>query len=293
MPSALAVAETPAPALRPAARPTPRPAKRCWTEIAPAGLDFGLASETDVLDAAFRLVHDQYVWRGFMAAAHASGRRVNLRHALPSTRVFVARAQGRVVGTASVIEDSPLGLPMEDVFGPEVAALRRNGRRIAEISALAMDGDRRAYGLPALIRLLRLIVVYALEVAGLDDLCMVVRPQHAPFYQQLSACRIMGAPRDYPKVHIEGAVALRLDLDQIRALIASCDAGEAPDSAVEAFLCRPGAREAVLAQLKQELPAATMTAGQFTHFFEGQDVLADATPRDRAYVEALYGVCAN
>jgi hypothetical protein len=88
-------------------------------------------------------------------------------------------------------------------------------------------------------------------------------------------------------------VALRLDLHQIRALIAAFDAGESPESPVEAFLCNPTAREAVRAQLERELPAATMTARQFAHFFLGHDVLREASMRDRAYVEGLYGVCAN
>jgi hypothetical protein len=105
----------------------------------------------------------------FHAAPHASGRRVNLRHALPSTRVFVAQDGARVVGTATVFQDSPLGLPMHEVFGDQLAAMRARGSSVAEISALAMDGDRRAYGLPVLMRLLRLLLLYSASVARLDD----------------------------------------------------------------------------------------------------------------------------
>jgi N-acyl amino acid synthase FeeM len=284
-PSALAVSASAEPET--VAVRKPQSAKRSANR-SPDQLSFALACDTITLDAAFRLVHDQYVWRGFMTAAHRSGRRVNLRHALPSTRVFVARAGDRVIGTASVIQDSPLGLPMEEIFGAEIAMLRREGRRVAEISALAMDADRRAYGLPALIRLLRLVLVYAVDLAGLDDLCMVVRPQHAAFYLRLSACRTMGEPRDYPKVHIEGAVALRVDLHEIRALIAAFDAGTPPDSATAAFLCSVATREALLTQLRREVPASTMTADRFAYFFAGQEVLSEASAKDRAYVEGLY-----
>src|SRR5262245_46430519 len=223
-----------------------------------------------------------------MTAPHPSGRRVNLRHALPSTRVFVASDGARVVGTASLIPDSPLGLPMDEVFQDQVDPFRRRGRLAAEVSALAMDSDRRAHGIPVLMRLLRMIVLHATEVARLDDLCMVVRPQHAEFYQHFFSCRIIGEPRDYEKVHIDGAVALHLDLDEVRALIRAMHTGQTPASDIQTFLYGREAYRAVLAQLHREVPASALTAQQFVHFFRDQDVLADASPSHRAYVTSLY-----
>jgi hypothetical protein len=258
-----------------------------WTR--PTSVHFGVANTTAVLDAAFRLVHGQYVWRGFMSAPHASGRRVNLRHALPATRVFVAQEGARVVGTATVFQDSPLGLPMDDVFGDQLAAMRARGRRVAEVSALAMDGDRRAYGLPVLMRLLRLVLLYSASVARLDDLCLVVRPQHASFYQQLGTCRVMGEPRDYEKVNIEGAVALHIDLHEIRAMIHAIQAGQTPANPIQAFVAGPAFPE-IVAQLEAEAPPAAMTPEQFEEFFSADDVLAQATPWERTYVESLYGL---
>jgi len=49
---------------------TPSPLKRClWAadDVADS-LDFSLADETDSFEQAFHLVHDQYVWRGYMNA---------------------------------------------------------------------------------------------------------------------------------------------------------------------------------------------------------------------------------
>jgi N-acyl amino acid synthase FeeM len=288
-PSVPGLGGAPATAAPPRASRRSRPAKRCWVDTTAECLELGVAADRTALDTAFRLVHDQYLWRGFITEPHPTGRRLNLRHALPATRVFLARAADRVVGTASLIPDSPLGLPMEDVFGPEVRALRAEGRRLGEISALAMDADRRAYGLPALVRLLRLVVVYALDVGGLDDVCMAVRPQHAAFYRQLGACRLMGEPRDYPKVHIDGAVGLRLDLHHVRAQMTAFADGEPPLAAIDAFLCSPAARAALGALLERQLPGATLSPADFAYFFDGQDVLGQATPADRAYVESFYG----
>jgi hypothetical protein len=253
-----------------------------WThDGAPGQFRFTVARETGLLDAAFRLVHDQYVWRGFMTAPHPSGRRVNLRHALPATRVFVASDGSRVVGTVSLIPDSPLGLPMDEVFADHLDAFRRRGRRIAEVSALAMDADRRAHGLPVLMRLLRMVVLHAAEVARLDDLCLVVRAHHADFYRQVFSCRPLGQPRNYEKVHLPGAVALHLDLGVVRALISAIHAGDTQASEVQMFLYGPEAHRAVVAQLHREVPGAAMTPQQFARFFQGQDVLTEASPARR------------
>ncbi|MGH7388002.1 MAG: N-acyl amino acid synthase FeeM domain-containing protein [Candidatus Rokuibacteriota bacterium] len=260
-----------------------------WTgDGGPGRFRFGLARETGVLDAAFRLVHDQYVWRGFMASPHPSGRRIDLRHALPSTRVFVARDGVRVVGTATLFPDSPLGLPMDVVFADHLDTFRRRERRVAEVSALAMDADRRAHGIPVLMRLLRLVLLHAAEVARLDDLCLVVRSQHANFYQQFFSCRIIGAPRDYEKVRLEAAVALHLDLHEVRALIRAIHAGRILASPVQGFLYGSEAHGAVMAQLHREVPASALTAADFAHFFQGQDVLTEASPAQRAYVGSFH-----
>jgi hypothetical protein len=269
---------------------TVQPRESHWTRSSKrTTLRFGVARETAVLDGAFRLVHAQYVWRGFMRAPHWSGRRVDLRHALPSTRVFVVQDGPRVVGTATVFQDSPLGLPMDEVFADQLAPMRAAGRRVAEVSALAMDGDRRAYGLPVLMRLLRLVLLYASSVARLDDLCLVVRPQHAHFYRQLSTCRVMGEPRNYAKVNTGSAVALHIDLHEVRAMLDAVQAGEIPSSPVEALIAGPALRD-VVAQLEQETPTAALTAEQFHEFFVLDDVLATASAREREYVASLHGV---
>jgi hypothetical protein len=152
-----------------------------------------------------------------------------------------------------------------------------------------MDGDRRAYGLPVLMGLLRLVLLYASSVARLDDLCLVVRPQHARFYQQLGTCRVMGEPRDYAKVNLEGAVALHIDLHEIRAMIDAVQAGQSPSNPVQAFIAGAAFRK-VVAQLEHEVPTAALTADQFAEFFMLDDVLLTASTWERQYVASLHGV---
>ena len=52
-----------------------------------------------------------------------------------SSVVVVAKEAERVIATLTLVMDNTLlGLPMEQVYGPEVAALRTQGRRLIEQS---------------------------------------------------------------------------------------------------------------------------------------------------------------
>src|SRR5262249_42662020 len=96
-------------------------------------LKFAIALGPDALAGAFRLVHDQYVSRGYMLP-DPSGLRVGLHHTLPTTKVFVATLGPRVVGTMTLIEDSVLGLPMDELYRDDLAHFRDQGRRVNEVS---------------------------------------------------------------------------------------------------------------------------------------------------------------
>ena len=69
-----------------------------------------------------------------------AGIRLSIHYALPTTRTFVAVLGSDVIATISLFCDSPLGLPMDDLYEQELRALRRQGRCIGEVGMLA---DRR------------------------------------------------------------------------------------------------------------------------------------------------------
>jgi hypothetical protein len=185
-------------------------ARTSCTPGALGGLDFGLAVTTADFAGAFRLVHDQYVARGYIRP-DPSGRRIGRHHALPSTRVFVGRADGRVVATVSLIPDSPLGLPSDEVYREELAPLRATGG-LAEVSALAIDDAYRDVGLSVVRSLVQMIAVYATEIADLRTLCIAVNPRHARFYETRLRFDRFGGTRAYAAVNGAPAVGLRLDL---------------------------------------------------------------------------------
>jgi len=173
-----------------------------------------MATTRAELEAASRLVHACYVRRGY-ARASADGRHVSPYLAMPSTAVFVARADGLVVATVSLVADSELQLPCDALYGAELGVLRAGGRRLAEVSALAVDERWRGIGLGAVRSLVRVVGVYGRDIAGVDDLCITVHPRHAPFYEGRLHFQRFGGLKAYDAVNGAPAVGLRLDLHEL------------------------------------------------------------------------------
>jgi N-acyl amino acid synthase FeeM len=258
-----------------------------WAEEAlVSSLQFTMARESDAFDGAFRLVHDQYVWRDYMGPDE-SGRRINLRHALPSTRVFVGRDGRQVVGTVSLFKDSVLGLPMDDLYKPELDALRAQGRQLAEASHLATDPHNRILGIAVLMRLFRMMVLYAVRFAEIDDLCLVVSPRHAAFYESYIECEVIGEVKFYETVGVR-AVPMRLDLHRVRDFMDDLRSGRACDHEVRSFLYDPTTLSQIAFQLRRDRGRSSFTSDQFLHFFEGSTTLAKATPEQRRFVRSLH-----
>jgi hypothetical protein len=250
-----------------------------WEDAGPvASLGFGLAVTLDDFDAAFRFLHDRYVATGAMAP-EASGRRLNLHNLLPSTKVLLAKAGGRVVGTMTMVEDWRLGLPMDEAFGAELGRLRGRGRRLAEAASLTIDPAYRACGVAILVRLFRLVMLCATRIARADDLCFVVHPRYGPFYGRLFPFQRFRRTASYRRMANRPVIGLRLDLHLIRALIRTERAGLSAGPQTR-FMCGPDVCRDLLTRLRQELPRSSLTPLEWARLF------AEANGPEAARAEA-------
>lgn len=174
-------------------------------------LEYKVADSPSEREAAFRLVYDAYLRSG-LADPNRFGLRVTPYHLVPTTTVFVAKSRGDVVCTVTLVEDGKLGLPLEAVYGREVAQLRRTGTRLAEVCSLADRRSDSARALPTFVELTRLVAHFGLYHGTVRHLLVAVHPRHARFYQRFMAFEPFGPLRDYPCVRNRPAVALALDL---------------------------------------------------------------------------------
>lgn len=136
---------------------------------------------------------------------------VNAFDALPETFTLLAEdEQGRAAATVTLVFDGVLGMPCDELYAAEAAAVRAPGRRAGEVVRLAI-ADEYQDAKELFLRMINLAFVYGVHAAGGTDCLIEVSPKHALFYRRFFGFRQLGDRRATPRVC--GAPALLLHLD--------------------------------------------------------------------------------
>jgi hypothetical protein len=123
--------------------------------------------------SAFSVLHDCYVEFQYMKA-DKSGLRVTPYHLLHNTVTLIVKKENEVIGTVSIVRDNPLGLPMDKIF--DLSHFRQSGRRIGEISALAIHKDFRGKKGAVLHLIMRYLWKFTQEYLNLEYFVCAVNP---------------------------------------------------------------------------------------------------------------------
>lgn len=171
---------------------------------------FKIANTLSELEGAYRLVHDVFVNAGYIDP-HPLGLRVKTHNALPETTTFIAKYHEKIALTLTLYPDSQLGVPMDSVYKRELDQLRKKGRAIAEVGALASDISIRNHGLSMITN--KIIINYATDSLGIDDILITVHPRRRWIYESILLFEKIGKIKEYEDVKGNPAVALRLNLN--------------------------------------------------------------------------------
>lgn len=166
-------------------------------------------------EQALQLVQKVYSRAG-LAKDTFSHLRVMRQHLSECTDIIVGKRASRVVFTVSLIGDGEYGLPLEAVFGEEVASMRAEGLNLAEISCLANEwipGDERGR-YETFLNGMSLLAQTA-RSRGIDRLLLAVHPRHAKFYERLLGCMRCSDSREYAAVQGNPAVLCMHDFAQL------------------------------------------------------------------------------
>lgn len=174
-------------------------------------LEIKIADCEEELASAYRLLHNSYVHSGFMNP-DPTGMRVLPQHLLPQTTTIVAKWEGKVIGTLSLIRDNPFGLPLEKIF--DISSRRFGARRLAEVSSLAVDPAYRGQINTALFPLFRYVYQYARDCFGIDEFVIAVNPSMVDLYLGFMCFeKLSASTRSYDFVKGAPAVGMYLDFD--------------------------------------------------------------------------------
>ncbi|MDC0609969.1 hypothetical protein OAP63_04495 [Vibrio sp.] len=156
---------------------------------------YKIAVEKSEYEDAFSLVWKNYVEAGLQEDNH-EGIRFTKYHLMPQTKVFIAnfhkaladnrpdlfKGEGDVVGTVTLVLDSPMGLPMEEFCGDAISQMRAEGKKLAEVVAFALNPEYSKY--KVFLHMFKLLFQFA-EMKGVTDLCCSVTERHIRFYRRV------------------------------------------------------------------------------------------------------------
>lgn len=140
------------------------------------------AETEDEIKQALKLVYDSYVELDYIDR-NAAEMRFSKYHALPSTVILVAKWQDEVIGTLSILPDSPFGLPAETTWSLE--KYRSQGQIIAEISSLSIKKHFRMRRGKLLLPLCKIMYLYCTKALKLDGIVIATTLEVEPFYTDI------------------------------------------------------------------------------------------------------------
>lgn len=182
-------------------------------------LEVRAASNLKEFYQAYRLVHDQYASIELIEP-RASRLKFFVRDFLPVTTAFVALHQGKVVGTASVVTFSPVGLPASGVYPEEIEKLAYEHSKIVESTKFACaptpNLGKRGAGKMSLVStaLLRALFTWCRE-SRVSKWLIVVHPRVKDFYHGQLGFELLGEERECSHVAGKPGVLLGLDIEKL------------------------------------------------------------------------------
>lgn len=133
----------------------------------------------------------------------------------PMRKVIVALENDEIIGTISVILDSPIGLPSDGAQATLMQQLRAKGGKLAEISGLAVDRLKNTHPKLALF-LLSYAFQYAYYYQKVDRVAASCVAPHADFYVSAGIFIRISGPTAYSGRRVAPLFYL-LNLDLLEA----------------------------------------------------------------------------
>lgn len=167
-----------------------------------------LAHNEERRRSASLLIEKMYSWRGYGPAG------VNRD---PNRITLVAHQEDKVAGTVTLGLDSPAGLVVDELYKVEVDQLRAQGKRVAELTKLAVDESTASKAV--LAALFHIAFIYAYHIHKYTDFVIEVNPRHVLFYKRMLGYEQFGTEKMCPRVGAP-AVLLHIEMTYIAQKIA-------------------------------------------------------------------------
>ena len=156
-------------------------------------IQFKIAQTREELFRASTLVFKQYLESGYVVRRR-SNLHFGLQDIFPDRKTIITAFDEIIFATATIIPDSFVGLPMDDLYESELNELRRKECNLCEVSMLACNNSLLKGRKPEISNLKRKFLIYYLfkyifeytrHGLGVDYLCITINPSQNHTYENL------------------------------------------------------------------------------------------------------------
>lgn len=156
------------------------------------------------------LIDKMYAWRRY-GSSHQLEKS-------PNQIVLMVLHHDHPIATATLGLDSEGGLLADELYKEEADRLRSEGRRLCEMTKLAVDHVVRSKRV--LASLFHISLIYGYHLHGRTDCLIEINPRHVHFYKTMLGFEELGGLRMCPRVNAPARL-LRLNVDDVETKIAA------------------------------------------------------------------------
>jgi hypothetical protein len=240
-----------------------------------------VANRSMLRQKAYELVYNLYSKKGFTKNTD-SDLWLSIFDALPATTTLVTQnAQGGIEGTLTVVFDSPIGLPADELYQEEIDVLRNSGEQICEFVSLGISKNAKS-PFKILACLFYCAYVLAWRQKESSALVVTVNPQHEDFYCRKILFEKIGPQRSFSKVNGAPSILLKVPLMIYSKL-------KLKQRIFPFFMINYSDQEELKTAKNIENMVQPMSDEEFyTFFIEKTDTWERALPRQKEFIKRAY-----
>jgi len=179
-------------------------------------LHIGVAESLEQIEATDRLVRKRYARRGYRVEEFGHPILPEVRERAKTEITFFAADPPTTLGTVTLRLDRPEGLLAEATYREAVQRARVDGRRIGELTRLALAEDVDSQRV--LASLFGIVYSVGRVNHGVTDVFIEVNPRHVAFYARVLGFVVAAEARFCERVRAP-SVLLHLAVETLEALL--------------------------------------------------------------------------
>ncbi len=179
-------------------------------------IEYKIATHTSEIEQALQLVTQQYVAVGLQQ--DDCELRLTKYHLLPDSKIFIAikkldNGDEEIIGTLTMVPDTSMGLPMDEIYRDKLDRLRITGLQMAEIIGLAISPEESVLQNNIVMYLFKICLQFA-RLSNIHDLMCSVTSRHITFYEELLLFKPIGELTPYSFANGQSIQGHRLNIYQ-------------------------------------------------------------------------------